>query len=155
MNTNRYAAGKMLLPLVVSLVIGFTAGVLINRYAGSGGQTGPAAGDDQQSEKEILYWVAPMDPDYRRDGPGKSPMGMDLVPIYADESAQGIDEEGAVRIGPIVEHNLGVRTSRAERRSLWRKVEATGYIGFDESRLSQINVRTEGWVQRLLVETEG
>jgi len=54
-----------------------------------------------------------------------------------------------------MEHNLGVRTSRAERRSLWRKVEATGYIGFDESRLSQINVRTEGWVQRLLVETEG
>jgi Cu(I)/Ag(I) efflux system membrane fusion protein len=38
---------------------------------------------------------------------------------------------------------------------LWRKVEATGYIGFDESRLSQINVRTEGWVQRLLVDTEG
>lgn len=155
MNMSRYLAGKIVLPLVISLVIGFTAGLLINRYTGSGGQTGPDVGDGQQSEKEILYWVAPMDPDYRRDEPGKSPMGMDLVPVYADESAQGIDEEGAVRIGPIVEHNLGVRTSKAERRSLWRKVEATGYIGFDESRLSQINMRTEGWVQRLLVETEG
>ena len=31
-----------------------------------------------------LYWVAPMDPSYRREGPGKSPMGMDLVPVYAD-----------------------------------------------------------------------
>ena len=36
-------------------------------------------------EKEILYWVAPMDPNYRRDEPGKSPMGMDLVPVYAGE----------------------------------------------------------------------
>jgi len=24
-------------------------------------------------EREILYWVAPMDPNYRRDAPGKSP----------------------------------------------------------------------------------
>ena len=37
-----------------------------------------------EEEKEILYWVAPMDPDYRRDDPGKSPMGMDLVPVYAN-----------------------------------------------------------------------
>jgi Cu(I)/Ag(I) efflux system membrane fusion protein len=155
MNMNRYPAGKILLPLVISLIIGFTAGLLINRYTALGGHTGPGTGDGQQGEEEILYWVAPMDPDYRRDGPGKSPMGMDLVPVYAEESGQGADQEGAVRISPIVEHNLGVRTSRAERRSLWRKVEATGYVGFDESRLSQINVRTEGWVQRLLIEAEG
>lgn len=30
-------------------------------------------------ENQPLYWVAPMDPNYRRDKPGKSPMGMDLV----------------------------------------------------------------------------
>ena len=28
-------------------------------------------------EKKPLYWVAPMDANYRRDAPGKSPMGMD------------------------------------------------------------------------------
>ena len=35
-----------------------------------------------EGDKKILYWVAPMDPNYRRDGPGKSPMGMDLIPVY-------------------------------------------------------------------------
>ena len=35
-----------------------------------------------------------MDPNYRRDGPGKSPMGMDLVPVYAD----GADGEPAVAL---------------------------------------------------------
>ena len=38
----------------------------------------------RQEEKQPAYWVAPMDPNYRRDRPGKSPMGMDLVPVYAD-----------------------------------------------------------------------
>jgi Cu(I)/Ag(I) efflux system membrane fusion protein len=35
---------------------------------------------------EILYWVAPMDANFRRDKAGKSPMGMDLVPVYAKAS---------------------------------------------------------------------
>ncbi|MCK5574772.1 MAG: efflux RND transporter periplasmic adaptor subunit, partial [Sphingomonadales bacterium] len=36
--------------------------------------------DDQhvpEMEKKVLYWVAPMDPNYKSDTPGKSPMGMD------------------------------------------------------------------------------
>ncbi|MBR9728307.1 efflux RND transporter periplasmic adaptor subunit [Shewanella intestini] len=40
--------------------------------------------DTAQAKREILYWVAPMDPKYKRDKPGKSPMGMALVPVYAD-----------------------------------------------------------------------
>lgn len=44
------------------------------------------------SEPKILYWVAPMDANYRRDKPGKSPMGMDLVPVYAE------DEKAAPKI---------------------------------------------------------
>jgi Cu(I)/Ag(I) efflux system membrane fusion protein/cobalt-zinc-cadmium efflux system membrane fusion protein len=34
--------------------------------------------------RTIKYWRAPMDPTYIRDKPGKSPMGMDLVPVYED-----------------------------------------------------------------------
>ena len=42
----------------------------------------------ESDDKEILYWVAPMDPNYRRDAPGKSPMGMDLVPVYKEKEAK-------------------------------------------------------------------
>ena len=80
-------------------------------------------------------------------------MGMDLVPVYASESEP--DEDTTVRINPGVEQNLGVRTQTVEMRSLFRRVDATGIVGFDESMVSQINMRTEGWVERLLVETEG
>ena len=34
----------------------------------------------QETTRQPLYWVAPMDPNFKRDKPGKSPMGMDLVP---------------------------------------------------------------------------
>ncbi len=146
--------GSTKMPILATLVIGLAGGVLISNYTILGRNLDLRSVKEKPAEKEILYWVAPMDPAFRRDEPGKSPMGMDLVPVYAKTNGAG-DEEGSVHISATVENNLGVRTSKAERRSLWRKVEATGYIGYDESRLSQINMRTEGWVQRLLVETEG
>lgn len=102
-------------------------------------------------EREILYWEAPMDPNYRRDAPGKSPMGMDLVPVYADE---GSDETG-VSISPALENSLGVRTDVATVRPLWRRVEATGYVSFDETLINHISLRTEGWVVHLAVNAEG
>ena len=102
-------------------------------------------------EREILYWEAPMDPNFRRDAPGKSPMGMDLIPVYADQATS----RGGVTISPSVENSLGVRTAVATIRPLWRRVEATGYVSFDETRINHISLRTEGWVVRLAVNAEG
>ncbi len=102
-------------------------------------------------EKEILYWVAPMDANYRRDEPGKSPMGMDLIPFYA-----GADEDGStVTISPTVEQNLGVRTAKAELTRLWRGIDTVGYVDYDESKVSHIHLRTEGWIEKLAVKSEG
>ena len=150
----KHSVGSAKMSILAALIVGLAGGVLISNYTILGETLDLRSINEKPAEKEILYWVAPMDPAFRRDEPGKSPMGMDLVPVYADANGTE-DEQGTVHIGATVEQNLGVRTSKAERRSLWRKVEATGYIGYDESHLSQINVRTEGWVQRLLVETEG
>jgi membrane fusion protein, copper/silver efflux system len=106
-------------------------------------------------EKEILYWVAPMDPNYRRDKPGKSPMGMDLIPYYADDTATGEESGSTVRISPAVVQNLGVRTTAAERTRLWRGIDTVGYVDYDESKVSHIHLRTEGWIEKLAVESEG
>ena len=70
------------------------------------------------NEKKPLYWVAPMDPDYRRDEPGKSPMGMDLIPVYAQPDAATEVGPGTVLISPQVVNNLGVRTAEAQLRRL-------------------------------------
>jgi len=145
------SAGSARMPVIAALVAGLAGGVLISNYTILGHRIDLKSSGEQPAEKEVLYWVAPMDPAFRRDEPGKSPMGMDLVPVYADQGAEG----DGVHIAASVEQSLGVRTALAERRSLWRKVDATGYVGFDESRVSQINLRTEGWIERLLVKNEG
>ena len=111
-----------------------------------------STGSESTGEREILYWVAQMDPNYRRDKPGKSPMGMDLVPVYADGAA---DSGDAVKISPAVENNLGVRTALVESGPLWRRIDAIGYVGFDETRISHIHMRTQGWIEKLLIEAEG
>ncbi|HHH43492.1 MAG TPA: efflux RND transporter periplasmic adaptor subunit [Gammaproteobacteria bacterium] len=104
------------------------------------------------AEDEILYWVAPMDPSYRSDKPGKSPMGMDLVPVYA--GAEGSDAD-IVSINPAVVQNLGVRTARAERGKLWRRIDTVGYVAFDERKLSHVHLRTDGWIEKLYVKSDG
>jgi len=113
----------------------------------------PQAGIAQNDgDREILYWVAPMDSNYRRDKPGKSPMGMDLVPVYAStDDAPG----NIVSIEPRIVQNLGVRTAMAERSRLWRGISTVGYVDYDESKTSHIHLRTEGWIERLYVESEG
>jgi hypothetical protein len=129
--------------IIIALAVGVYIGPRISNFE--------LESDGGSDEKEILYWVAPMDPNYKRDEPGKSPMGMDLVPVYAGDELSG-DE---ITISPAVENNLGVRTAPATVRPLWRRIEATGYVGFDEKRISHINLRTQGWITRLLVDSEG
>ena len=101
-------------------------------------------------ESPPLYWVAPMDPTYRRDGPGKSPMGMDLVPVYESSG-----NAGEVSISPVVENNLGVRTARVEMGPLHTAIRTVGYVRFDEDRLLHMHPRVEGWIEELNVKTEG
>ena len=118
----------------------------------SGGEGGGAAEGGGSGEPKILYWVAPMDPNFRRDKPGKSPMGMDLVPVY---EGQDSGDEDTVTISPAVVQNLGVRTAPVERGTLWRRIDTVGYVDLDETRISHIHLRTSGWIERLLVKSEG
>jgi len=94
-----------------------------------------------------------MNPDYHSDKPGKSPMGMDLVPIYADE-ANG-DDPSVVLISSAIVNNLGVRTEPAEQGALSRKVETVGYVAYDEDTLVHIHSRVEGWIETLGVKAAG
>ena len=73
--------------------------------------------NDPKTGKNIKYWTAPMDPTYIRNESGKSPLGMDLVPVYEEE---GDEKESAstIRIDPGTIQNMGVRMGRVERKQL-------------------------------------
>ncbi|MEM8815126.1 MAG: efflux RND transporter periplasmic adaptor subunit [Pseudomonadota bacterium] len=132
------------------LVLVLVAGVLFGRYTTSDSTAGASAASS--AERQILYWVAPMDPNFRRDAPGKSPMGMDLVPVYADEAGS---RPGVVSIDPAIASNLGVRTATAERSSLPRIVETMTHVAYDETTLKHVHTRVEGWIETLDVSAAG
>jgi multidrug efflux pump subunit AcrA (membrane-fusion protein) len=94
-----------------------------------------------------------MDPTYIRKEPGKSPMGMDLIPVYEDED--GVDDSGAVRISPVVEQNIGVRTAKVRVREITKKIRTVGNVTYDERRVTNIQTKTSGWVEKLYIDFTG
>ena len=104
-------------------------------------------------ENEPLHWVAPMDPNFIRDKPGKSPMGMDLVPVYAKDTAQ--NDAGAVYIQPHVINNLGVKTAKVEKIMPEQFIRTVGMVRYNEDALVHVHARVEGWVEKLYVNTVG
>ncbi|MGB1293654.1 MAG: efflux RND transporter periplasmic adaptor subunit [Pseudoalteromonas sp.] len=108
-----------------------------------------------KSEQHPLYWVAPMDSNYRRDEPGLSPMGMELVPVYAESESNDQDGPGTVTISPTVVNNLGVRTAKVQLKALQSEVRTVGYVQFNQDQLVHIHPRVEGWIETLYVKAAG
>lgn len=79
---------KTIIASSITLAIGLAAGAWFTTYQAD--NVANSAADT--AEVTPLYWVAPMDANYRRDQPGKSPMGMDLVPVYPDAPASAEQE---------------------------------------------------------------
>ncbi|HSG90388.1 MAG TPA: efflux RND transporter periplasmic adaptor subunit [Pseudomonadales bacterium] len=136
---------RLLIVAAVALAIGALAGHFLMPAA-------PSAQAGRDAERAPLYWVAPMDPDYRRDAPGKSPMGMDLVPVYEDGA------EGAapgVHVDPTMAHNFGVRLATVTRAPLDDGFSTLGSVALAEPLITHVHPRVSGWVERLSVSAEG
>jgi len=109
-----------------------------------------------KKEKKILYWVAPMDANFRRDEPGQSPMGMDLVPVY-DEGVDDSKGDGfpKIRINASTAQNMGVRIEKAQVRELSRTIKTIGSVTYNEDGLHHIHSRANGWVEKVFAKSLG
>ncbi len=116
---------------------------------------GLKAGDvDPKTGEVIKYWVAPMDPTYIRQEPGKSPMGMDLVPVYQDKEGEKLPES-VIKIDPVTEQDMGVRTATVKRAPLTKSIRALGTVTYDEKRIYAVNLKFDGWIDKLYVNFIG
>ncbi|TNF69387.1 MAG: efflux RND transporter periplasmic adaptor subunit [Gammaproteobacteria bacterium] len=102
-----------------------------------------------QDIKKPMYWVAPMDPNYKRDKPGKSPMGMDLVPVYEESSSDGI------KISPDTMNNIGVKVEPVKYRNLHIIINSLGVIKENENHVEHIHTYENGWIRKLEVAEIG
>lgn len=134
-------------------MIGLGSGIAITKLTtdSSPKSTSPSTA---VSEKQPIYWQAPMDPNFRSDTPGKSPMGMDLIPVYADQGDSDGDQN-LVRIDPTVENNIGVRIGAVKSSSSTRQIETVGTIQIDDDTTAFVDVRTEGWIEKMPIKAVG
>ncbi len=136
------------------LLLGGVAGVAATYWLVSDVPEAAVVESTSNPSKEPLHWVAPMDPNFKSDKPGKSPMGMDLIPVYAD-SGSGKDAPGTVRISPSVVNNLGVRTGPVTQGRLPNDITTVGYVQYSEDDMAHVHPRVEGWIEKLYVKAEG
>ena len=102
--------------------------------------------------REILHYQAPMDPEYTSPEPGKSPMGMDLVPVCeGDEEVSA----GGIHIDSRIRQNMGIRTVKAHRGPLRKPIRTVGHVDYDERRIAVITTKVDGWVEGLRVDFTG
>lgn len=111
----------------------------------------PSADSVATGEREILYWRAPMNPNEIYDKPGKSAMGMDLVPVYEDEVIGGV----SITIDPVTRQNMGLRTARVMHGPLTHTIRTYGHITYDETRQARISPKFSGWIEKLHVDFTG
>ena len=103
------------------------------------------------ADRKILYYRNPMGLPDTSPVPKKDSMGMDYIPVYADEGAA----PGTVTISPERIQMLGVRTEAITRRNMAHTVRAVGTVAADERRIGVVNPKFEGWIEKLLVNTTG
>ncbi len=104
------------------------------------------------SGRKVKYWWDPMmSPPYISDRPGKSPMGMDLVPVYEDEVIAG----QVMVIDPRLEQNMGVRLAEVRRGPLRASVRAYAEVREPEATLREVSLRVGGWIVRLHANYNG
>jgi Cu(I)/Ag(I) efflux system membrane fusion protein/cobalt-zinc-cadmium efflux system membrane fusion protein len=92
---------------------------------------------------------------------------MDLVAqqVEPDSEAPSTAEPGPVRdrngrrrsmaIDPAFVQKIGVRTARVTRGPISRHIRTTGTVDVAEDRLSVVNLRYSGWVERIYVDETG
>jgi Cu(I)/Ag(I) efflux system membrane fusion protein/cobalt-zinc-cadmium efflux system membrane fusion protein len=96
------------------------------------------------AERKIRYWRDPMDANYVSDKPGKSPMGMDLIPVYEDEQTL----ETGVRVDPSFLQNFAVRTEVVERGSIPIEIRTVGVLSHNPDGLYSVNTKFAGWIEK-------
>jgi Cu(I)/Ag(I) efflux system membrane fusion protein len=146
---NRY--NTLILGGIVALVVGGGAGYW---FAGSGEASMSAMDESAADGREVLFYRNPMNPDITSAVPAQDSMGMDYIPVYAD-SMQTTGPAGTVLIDSTTLQNIGVRTARAERRTLSHPVYALGRVAYDEQRITRLHPRTQGWIEEMYVEETG
>jgi RND family efflux transporter MFP subunit len=147
--------------LVVAVLVTVIVGTVLWSLR-DGAERGPGRGDAADSSgtvagSEIAYYTCTMHPSVRETQPGRCPIcNMDLVSVRNSAVADtATSPELTFSVSTAKQQLIGVTFANVQRTDLHRVVRAYGRVTPDETRISDINLRVGGWIDRLLVDFTG
>jgi len=141
---------QITLAVIAVLAVGITGGYWLSGVTISKQMSGM---ENAAPKRQALFWRNPMNPAITSPVFMQDEMGMDYIPVYADNGSAG--PAGTVSIDPVTVQNIGVRTAAAEIRDLSRALSGLGRVDFDEERLARLHPKTSGWIEKLRVDETG
>ena len=140
----------------IILVVGLAAGAAGTYWYAYPPQpiSTPAAAEQSapaKDERKILYYRNPMGHPDTSPVPKKDPMGMDYIAVYEDEA----DDPNTVKVSLDKVQRSGVKTEKVGTQSLARTVRAVGMVDHDETLLTIVAMRSDGYIEDLFVDKIG
>ena len=132
------ADGKSFLPVLANEDVSFDPEAITPLEAESG-------------ERTLLYYRHPMGLPDTSPVPKLDSMGMDYLPVYADE----VSDAGSVTVSPGKLQRTGVRTSIAVFDPMATTVRAPGIVALDDRRVSVISLRADAFIEEVEDVTTG
>jgi membrane fusion protein, copper/silver efflux system len=150
--------GKLLAVLILLVGTGFLIAYVGNDLIAW--LEGTRSSTAKESAAELTIWTCSMHPQVRETKPGRCPIcGMDLVPLVnrsnEKTSSTSVPEHAQVMIPGELQQRIGVRIGSVEKGPLDMTVEAMGIVRPDQTRIARVNIKTEGWIDKLFVNFVG
>jgi Cu(I)/Ag(I) efflux system membrane fusion protein len=118
--------------------------------------SGKEAAANSSAPRRIAFYRSPMDPSQTSPVPRKDEMGMDYVRVYEDElSGGGVEGRATVTVDPVRQQLIGLRTAAVTRATIRPEWRTVGRVQADPTRISKINVKTAGYVERVFMDFVG
>lgn len=145
---------------IVAAVLGgavvFAVESCSNHGAPTLGAASSTAGAKEQTDSgnakggQQRWWDPMIGPASITNHPGKSAMGMEMVP-FIPKAASGAE----LTVDPAVVQNMGVQTAPVTRGPLRVTIRAVGVFKLPEPGLHDISLKVGGWIDKLYADQEG
>ena len=142
----------MKIKIKIAILFVTAIAVILSASCKKSGGTAAAAGP----EKKVIYRSTMM-PNEVSDKPGKDSMGMDMVPFEVEERGAVTEVGGRiqVKISPERQQLIGIKTAPVRSQPIHKLIKAVGRVDYAEPNLSIVNLKFDGWVEKLFVNSTG
>ena len=113
--------------------------------------------EQQDGGRKVAFYRSPMNPFQTSPVPRKDEMGMDFVPVYEDDAPGAGDVSGlaGVKIDAQRQQLIGLRTAEVTRGPISGDWPTVGRVAVDETRVRKVNVKVDGFVEKLFADYTG